>query len=133
MVLFQVHTLFWNKTLYNLNYFWYKGSNPPSPPSGRITLSTINRCPYTVWPGFDGRSRSNTNWPLPLNGGWKLDPGQSVTFSVPNDLYAARVWPRTGCKIVNGQFKCDTGDCGPWVECGINGVHRGGVPPTSLA
>ncbi len=34
---------------------------------------------------------------------------------------------------MNGRFKCETGDCGPWVDCSNGGVARGGEPPCTLA
>ena len=77
-------------------------------PSNGTKFTTVNKCSYTVWPGIQGRSKSNPNWQLPFGGGWKLGPGQSVSFDVPNDLYAARIWGRTNCNT-NSQFRCDTG------------------------
>ena len=34
---------------------------------------------------------------------------------------------------MNGRFRCETGDCGPWVDCSNGGVARGGEPPCTLA
>lgn len=70
---------------------------------------------------MQGRSKSQPGWRLPNDGGWELRSGQSSTVTVPHDFYAGRFWPRTGCKNVNGQFRCDTGDCGPWVKCAHDG------------
>ena len=76
---------------------------------------------------MQGRIRSNSNWGLPNNGGWELRSGQSRSVNVPKDFYAGRFWGRTSCKIINGVFQCETGDCGPWVECATGGVQRGGI------
>jgi hypothetical protein len=54
---------------------------------------------------------------LPYNGGWELAAGQTTNFGVPKDFSASRFWGRSNCAYVNGNFKCDNGDCGPWVQC----------------
>lgn len=100
---------------------------------GSIKFNTINNCAYPVWVGMQGQSKSNSNWKLPNNGGWKLNANERKTVSVPFDFFAGRFWPRTGCKMVNGQFRCETGDCGSSVQCAHDGVQRGGQPPVSLA
>ena len=80
-----------------------------------------------------GQSRSNSNWKLPLNGGWELRTGQTVSVNVPKDFTAGRFWGRTNCKSNSGSFRCDTGDCGPRVQCSADGIKRGGEPPVTLA
>lgn len=62
-----------------------------------------------------------------------MNSGQSQSFTVPSDWFGARIWPRTGCKTVNGQFLCETGDCGPYVQCSSGNIPRGGAPPATLA
>lgn len=94
-----------------------------------VEFSIINNCPHTIWPGFYGKSLSDPNWGLPLNGGWQLDSGETTTFTVPQDLYASRVWARTNCDWSSGQFRCDTGSCGPDVAC----AGRTGQTPATLA
>ena len=64
------------------------------------------------------------NYNCPLNGGYQLNSRQSQTFEVTSDWFNARIWPRTGCDTMNGQFKCETGDCGPFVECSSENVPR---------
>lgn len=90
-----------------------------------MSFTVINRCPFTIWPGFHAIKLS----PLPHNGGWELASGKSTSFNVPRDLTSARVWARTGCSRSGSTFSCDTGDCGPTVEC----QGRTGRPPASLA
>ena len=67
--------------------------------------------------GAQGQSLSNPNWKLPYNGGWELPAGQTTNFGVPKDFSASRFWGRSNCAYVNGNFKCETGDCGPWLQC----------------
>lgn len=78
-----------------------------------------------------GRSKSNPNYKPPNGGGWELRQWQSVYIDVPNDLVAGRWWGRTGCSWNNGRFHCETGDCGPWVDCGNR--RTTGAPPATLA
>jgi hypothetical protein len=80
-----------------------------------------------------GRSKSNPSWKLPFNGGWELKSGQKVSINVPKDFEAGRFWGRTNCNSNSGQFRCDTGNCGPWVQCSFDGIKRGGEPPATLA
>lgn len=102
--------------------------------SGSYPFTLHNNCRKTIWPGIQGRSYSNPNWELPNKGGWELAPGQSSTVEIPADFYAGRFWARTNCKTAtNGQFFCESGDCGPWVQCAWDGVQRGGAPPATLA
>lgn len=96
-------------------------------------MTTINKCPFTVWAGMLGESKLVPGWKPPFNGGWQLNPSQSVSFDVPKDLKASRIWGRTNCKTVNGVFKCETGDCGPNIQCSFDGVKRSGEPPATLA
>jgi hypothetical protein len=78
----------------------------------------INNCPFTVWPGFCGKSPSNPGFKLPFNGGWAMTSKQTVSIDLPSDYMAARIWGRTNCATTNGKFSCETGDCGPSVQCG---------------
>ncbi len=64
-----------------------------------------NNCPQTVWVGGMGNPQISTT-------GWEMKPKSSKTINVAANTAAIRFWPRTGCKWVNGRFKCDSGDCG---------------------
>ncbi|KAJ3268932.1 hypothetical protein HK104_005228, partial [Borealophlyctis nickersoniae] len=91
------------------------------------TITVKNNCNFDVWPGIQGSV-------LVANGGFALPAHQSRDLQVPDNWSAARIWPRTGCKTVNGRFVCDSGDCGAsannfGVEC--RGI--GGQAPASLA
>ena len=62
---------------------------------------------------------------MPYNGGYQLNSQQAVSFSVPKDFMHARAWARTNCNSNSGRFSCDTGDCGPSVQCGGKWGLRG--------
>ena len=106
-------------------------NNKPSEPSSTangVRFNLINKCSFDIWPGMLGKSVSDPNWRLPHNGGWLLKAGQESTVTVPRDFTAGRVWARTGCRTDEaGNFRCDTGDCGPWVQCSHDNVMRGGM------
>jgi hypothetical protein len=83
-----------------------------------------NKCSETIWVG----ALNAAQYPLPENGGWKLDPGQSHTITLP-DQWGGRFWGRAGCVFdANGMGHCDSGDCGGKAQC--NG--SGGKPPATL-
>jgi Thaumatin family len=113
------------------------GSSPgpdpgPGPKPSEVEFRVINRCPFTIWPGIQGRKRSDPNWRLPFNGGWELGAGQTSTFGIPKDFNAGRIWARTNCRSAGNQFPCETGFCG-FKQCAFDGVQRGGQTPASLA
>lgn len=63
-----------------------------------------------------------------------MRPGQIKNLYVPNDYTAGRIWGRTNCTIDQiGMFRCETGDCGPNVECAWDSIQRGAQPPATLA
>lgn len=87
----------------------------------KITL--VNKCGYTIWPGFQGN-------PMISPSGFVLPAGQSKTITLKDHTSAARIWARTGCTGNDGStFKCQTGDCGNRIDC----QGRGGAVPCSLA
>ena len=104
----------------------HKPDFPPTPASSR-TLSFKNNCEQTIWVGAQGN-------PLPENGGWRLDVGESRDIQVPKNFSAGRFWPRTGCEFVDGKFTCKTGDCGaPANNFGVACGGIGGQSPATLA
>jgi len=108
---------------------------------GDVVFTFENQCSQDLWMGAQGRSKSKPSFVFngqkifaPNNGGWELPAGSSSSVSVPHDFHAGRFWARTGCRgTVNKDFHCETGDCGPWVECATGHVPRGGRPPVTLA
>merc|ERR1712002_1372626 len=106
-----------------------------------VVFTFKNRCSQNLWMGAQGMSNSRPsfqfnglNFFAPNNGGWELPAGSQNSVSVPYDFSAGRFWARTGCSgTVGADFHCETGDCGPWVECSTGNIPRGGAPPASLA
>lgn len=49
-------------------------------------------------------------------------------LKVPDDWCSGRIWARTKCSSASGAFTCESGDCGPSVQC--SGTGR---PPATLA
>jgi hypothetical protein len=83
-----------------------------------------NACAETIWVG----ALNAANYPLPENGGFKLDPGEVHTVTLP-DQWGGRFWGRSGCTFDStGKGKCDTGDCGGKAQC----AGSGGKPPATL-
>ncbi|XP_010448598.1 PREDICTED: thaumatin-like protein 1b isoform X1 [Camelina sativa] len=95
--------------------------------SDGATITIVNRCSFTVWPGILSNSGSGDIGTT----GFELASGGSRSFQAPAS-WSGRVWARTGCNFDSdtGQGTCLTGDCGSnQVEC--NGA--GAKPPATLA
>jgi len=94
------------------------------------TFTIVNRSNQTLWIGTLGFVGSDCATPFnPGNGGFALSQGASRKISVPGDWCAGRIWARTKCRThSSGKFVCETGDCGPTVQC-----QHGGEPPATLA
>ena len=95
----------------------------PPAPAGYRQITIVNAVDETIW----AATNQNSQYPLPVTG-WKLDPGQSVTFSVPT-AWGGRIWGRTGCSFnSSGVGHCQTGDCGGVFQC-----QGSGATPATLA
>merc|ERR1711875_107000 len=91
-----------------------------------VTFTFKNRCSQDLWMG------ALVSF-IPNKGGWKLSKRTQNSVSVPPD-FSGRFWARTGrTGTVGKDFHCETGNCGPWIECSWDYVHRGGAPPATLA
>ncbi|CAN8230763.1 unnamed protein product [Cochlearia groenlandica] len=91
------------------------------------TITIVNRCSFTVWPGILANSGSGDIGTT----GFELLSGGSRSFQAPPS-WSGRFWARTGCNFdpSTNQGTCLTGDCGSnQVEC--NGA--GAKPPATLA
>ncbi|ACU71448.1 Thaumatin pathogenesis-related protein [Catenulispora acidiphila DSM 44928] len=100
-------------------------TNPASVtrPAGGHLITVVNADNQTIW----AATNPNAQHPIPLTG-WRLDPGQSVTFAVPAG-WGGRVWGRTGCSFsASGAGHCLSGDCGGVFQC-----KGAGAPPATLA
>ncbi|KAK9941614.1 hypothetical protein M0R45_007316 [Rubus argutus] len=90
------------------------------------SFKIVNKCRYTVWPGFLSGANS-----VPLSPtGFALKSGKSRTLSVPKS-WSGRMWARTLCSGSSpGNFSCFTADCGSGkIECAGSGAK----PPATLA
>lgn len=91
---------------------------------GDRTIRFRNQCGQPIW-----MAALSTTGPMPYNGGWRVDAGQTSTVSLP-ETWNGRFWGRTGCSFdAAGVGFCETGDCGGRREC----AGIGGQPPASLA
>jgi hypothetical protein len=87
-------------------------------PAGGHLITIVNADTQTIW----AATNPNAQHPIAQTG-WRLDPGQSVTFAVPQG-WGGRVWGRTGCSFsASGTGHCLSGDCGGVFQC------RGYAPP----
>ncbi|KAJ7676383.1 thaumatin-like protein [Mycena rosella] len=92
------------------------------------TFTVKNSCSYTIFTDL------NVGSALPDQPtGWEAAPGSSVSFNVPDNWTAGRIWPRTECDFSSnpGPNSCATGGCNGGLLCD---PHTGtGVPPATVA
>ncbi|KAI0646514.1 Osmotin thaumatin-like protein [Trametes meyenii] len=96
------------------------------------TFTVVNKCSYTVWPAIFTDLNVGNATPNRATG-WVQPSGQSVSFSVPNNWKAGRIWGRRNCDFshTNGPNSCLDGGCNGGLQCD---PHSGtGVPPATLA
>jgi hypothetical protein len=84
------------------------------------TFTVVNSCSYTIYPGIYPATYSN--------GGWTMNPGTSVSFTLPSG-WNGRIWGRRGCDNSN-PAQCTTGQCG---GNGLQCAGTTGQAGTSLA
>ncbi|KAF9225917.1 Osmotin, thaumatin-like protein [Gyrodon lividus] len=97
------------------------------------TITVYNACPFTIWPamftGFGTHPAYTT--------GWEAAAYTAVTFQVPSDWTAGRIWAschgRRDCDFSTnpGPNSCLDGGCNGGLVCDPN--TGTGVPPASLA
>ncbi|GAB2279458.1 hypothetical protein Dimus_014097 [Dionaea muscipula] len=90
------------------------------------TLTLVNECTYTVWPGI----LSSAGEPALSTTGLALQSGNSTEISASSS-WSGRVWGRTLCSLnsTTNRFSCLTADCGTGtVACSGNGAS----PPATL-
>nr|GFB23001.1 G-type lectin S-receptor-like serine/threonine-protein kinase At1g67520 [Tanacetum cinerariifolium] len=74
------------------------------------TITVVNDCGFTVWPGILGR-------PVLSVSGFELEKGARQSFEVLGN-WSGTIWGRTGCTFNgSGHGSCATGDCGGEMEC----------------
>ncbi|RDX52527.1 thaumatin-like protein [Lentinus brumalis] len=96
------------------------------------TFTVYNNCPFTIWPAHftdPNNGSPRPNYPT----GWAQNAYQSVSFSVPDNWAAGRIWARRNCDFsVNpGPNSCLDGGCNGGLQC--DPKTGGGVPPATLA
>ncbi|XP_075496786.1 osmotin-like protein [Primulina tabacum] len=100
-------------------FFTFANSTPD------LILTVVNNCPFTVWPAI----QPNAGHPVLERGGFALNTLTHRSFPAPTTHWSGRIWARTQCTHANGQFNCETGDCGGCLEC----QGSGGAAPATLA
>ncbi|KAL4242727.1 Thaumatin family protein [Abortiporus biennis] len=101
------------------------------PPVYGRTFTVLNACPFTIWPAMFtdlNAGQAVPNFPT----GWQADPLTSVTFDVPDNWKAGRIWGRRDCDFTLAPAPtCLSGWCNGGLLCD---PHTGtGVPPASVA
>ncbi|KAI0772744.1 Osmotin thaumatin-like protein [Trametes elegans] len=99
------------------------------------TFTVYNNCPFTIWPAIFTDLHVGTAKP-DHSTGWEQGAYQSVSFNVPNNWAAGRIWldqARRDCDFsVNpGPNSCLDGGCNGGLECDPN--TGTGVPPATVA
>ncbi|KAI3703556.1 hypothetical protein L1987_73712 [Smallanthus sonchifolius] len=91
--------------------------------SNGTTITVVNDCGFTVWPGISGSPVLNIT-------GFELTEGNSRSFQFPDD-WSGGLWGRTGCTFNgSGHGSCEIGDCGSGeMECN----ERLANPPATVA
>ncbi|TEB32603.1 thaumatin-like protein [Coprinellus micaceus] len=100
--------------------------------SASRTFTVHNKCSYTIWPAIFTNSDVGDAKPSHPTG-WKAVSGSQVSFSVPDNWRAGRIWGRRGCDFSKPApaEQCLTGGCIGGLEC--DAKTGGGVPPATLA
>ncbi|KIJ56338.1 hypothetical protein M422DRAFT_57689 [Sphaerobolus stellatus SS14] len=96
------------------------------------TFTVTNNCPFTIWPAIFTDLNVGTAVPDAPTG-WEAPEFSSMTFSVPNNWQAGRIWGRRNCDFSTnpGPNSCLDGGCNGGLLCDPH--TGGGVPPASLA
>ncbi|EIW53453.1 Osmotin thaumatin-like protein [Trametes versicolor FP-101664 SS1] len=96
------------------------------------TFTVTNNCPFTIWPAIFTNLSVGTAVPDQPTG-WEQGAHQSVSFNVPNNWAAGRIWGRRDCNFsVNpGPGSCLDGGCSGGLLCD---PHNGtGETPVTVA
>ncbi|KAH9927967.1 thaumatin-like protein [Epithele typhae] len=96
------------------------------------TFTVYNNCPFTIWPGMFTDLNVAQNVPSQPNG-WEQAAFQAVSFSVPNNWKAGRIWGRRNCNFATnpGPNSCLDGGCNGGLVC--DSRTGTGVPPATVA
>ncbi|KAI0672089.1 thaumatin-like protein [Trametes maxima] len=94
------------------------------------TFTVTNSCPFTIWCMFTDLSAGTAvpNFPT----GWVAPPSNSVSFSVPDNWKAGRIWGRRDCDFtITTGATCLDGWCNGGLLC--DPTTGTGVPPATVA
>ncbi|KAF4579576.1 hypothetical protein EYR40_000243 [Pleurotus pulmonarius] len=96
------------------------------------TFTVYNGCPFTIWPAMFTDLNVAPNRPN-FATGWEAPAFTAVSFTVPNDWKAGRIWGRRNCNFANnpGPNSCLDGGCNGGLQCDLR--TGTGVPPASVA
>ncbi|KAH8102161.1 Osmotin thaumatin-like protein [Cristinia sonorae] len=96
------------------------------------TFTVYNGCPFTIWPALFTDLHAGSAAP-DFTTGWEAAAFTHVTFSVPDNWRAGRIWARRNCNFndPNPATQCADGGCNGGLVCDRN--TGTGVPPASLA
>ncbi|KAI0787897.1 Osmotin thaumatin-like protein [Fomes fomentarius] len=100
---------------------------------GARTLTVVNNCEFTIWPALFTDMNVSPSKPDQTTG-WEQGAHQTVSFDVPNDWQAGRIWGRRGCDFSTstpGPTQCLDGGCNGGLVC--DPTTGTGVPPATLA
>ncbi|KZT26175.1 thaumatin-like protein [Neolentinus lepideus HHB14362 ss-1] len=96
------------------------------------TFTVYNGCPFTIWPAMFTDLNAGSATPDYATG-WEAAEYTSVSFTVPDNWKAGRIWARRDCDFSTnpGPNSCLDGGCNGGLECD---PHTGtGVPPATVA
>ncbi|KAF7426206.1 hypothetical protein PC9H_008573 [Pleurotus ostreatus] len=96
------------------------------------TFTVTNNCPFTIWPALFTDLNVGASVPDQATG-WEAPAGSTVSFNVPNDWRAGRIWGRRNCDFSTnpGPTSCLSGGCNGGLLCDAR--TGTGVPPVSVA
>lgn len=96
------------------------------------TFTVYNGCPFTIWPAMFTDLNVGSATPA-YTTGWQANAFTAVSFTVPDNWKAGRIWARRNCDFSSnpGPNSCLDGGCNGGLVCD---PHTGtGVPPATVA
>ncbi|TFK75743.1 thaumatin-like protein [Pluteus cervinus] len=96
------------------------------------TFTVYNACPFTIWPAMFTDLNVAPNVPS-FQTGWEAPAWSKVSFTVPDNWKAGRIWGRRNCNFGSnpGPNSCLTGGCNGGLLC--DSRTGTGVPPATVA
>ncbi|ETW77451.1 thaumatin PR protein [Heterobasidion irregulare TC 32-1] len=97
------------------------------------TMTVYNACPFTIWPGLFTDLNAGGGVPDQATG-WAAASYSAVTFNIPDNWKAGRIWGRRDCDFSTnpGPNSCIDGGCNGGLLCDPHTVAQG-VPPATVA